>query len=283
MGVLLLAGAFWYRGNYNKKIQAARTENKIQLFTEQLDIKIPLAFEGQTITNQIKVRSFERTIKEPIDYDIAVELSKLEANKKLLANEKVWPVPINKTALGEKPQPPYTIKMVIYNDQLINSSFIVQAKKLVSSSTLFTVKSTSLNDIIEEPNTHELFFAGQIVIESEKEISLLDGARRSSASSTPSNIDTAPTSQQNIIDIIQTNATSSLSGATSTATTTPKYSTAITKYKLQKRSGPGSSYPSVGSINENITLIYIEEQNDYTKVQQENSLFWLKSEYLDFK
>lgn len=162
IGIVLVAGAFWYRSNEKTQQQAKLATQIIQYTkTQSFDLKIPVAVAAKEYTpDRAQGRILENTIQASGGYNEAVANSRRIAEKELEQQESLWFEPVS----PEQTEFPMTIRWLVYSEQAANELFLKEVEKSNKEKVDFALNNIEKFGIEETDNPHIYYLNGKITL-----------------------------------------------------------------------------------------------------------------------
>lgn len=291
IGIIVVIASFAFR-SYSAKKAINMANNDLFPNKKIIEYQLPLLLDTtERKADKINVKTYRRTIKEPMEYDAALALAEFEANKKIVNGEKVWPEPLNKVTDKNKLIFPLEINLLIYPENDCRTIFINKIKNIIKQE--FLINSFAITGISRDEKTGNYLMSSKIEIAAKNVIDDKDIAAITGVSSSTKEINSISTSTiiQNQPRITTNSESVNESSSIPTAALADKAIGSSTEAISQKvrvkeeiyvRTGPGKSYSPLGKTKPGTIYEFIEEKDGYYKVRlNEKDTAWLMALYME--
>lgn len=153
-GVTLMSLAFWMRAQDAKKKLLENPYGDEVLFGARkvIEMKTLVTLDNKAYTSEkIRARIFKTEIKNPMNYEEVLELSKSDIEKQISAGETYWKNHLNEVN-KESLIFPLTLEWLVYPEKDINQVFLFNLKNQQQEE--FLLNSITLTDVVKEGDNY---------------------------------------------------------------------------------------------------------------------------------
>lgn len=267
-GLLAVFLGLVYSKHYKSILEQQRKEKVLQFIqTQKIMFKIPVAVsQSEYNIDRVKGRIIEKVIASAGDYQEAVNISRIEAQKMLTEGEKLWKESINKSAADQKPLFPAVIKWLAFIEEDVKTLFLKEVDKLN------TKKISYAFNIIEYLNVESIENSNVFLIVCEGSLSLNEPIEQTPTAQIQGNGD-----EQGVSTTTNNNNTN---GTSSPAVKPMILITETETGWLNVRQGPGTNYAVKTKVYPGESYPLLEELTGWYKIKmKDGSSGWVLSKY----
>lgn len=148
IGLVLIGGAFWYRGFSAKKAKSKMaTNSNLFAYTQTFYASTTISTDAKFKPDEIPGRVIVKSIEKPDALDKAREKSFEEAKKEVKSDETVWKDPFIEIKDRNHIIFPLSFEWLVYSEGKINEFLMGEAKRNLRPGEKFLFKSVEINKI----------------------------------------------------------------------------------------------------------------------------------------
>lgn len=256
IGIILIVGAYWFRGSSKEK-GGKEPQSQIEQYTkvQTFELKIPVAVDSSEYTSDmVEGRIIENIIESAEDYNKAVVDSKTAVEKELKEGEKLWLEPVSE--LLDEVTFPVTIRWLVFVEEDANSLFLEEVNKLNKENIEFRLNNIKKNDIEATDDPNIFYLVGGVVV------SLNELIKTEDEMEAPEWGEVLESEEE----VVETSASISIK-ETETGW-------------LRVRGGAGTSYQEITRVYPGETYLLLEESSGWYKIKlDEEREGWIAGRY----
>lgn len=281
LGVLAIAGAYWYRSmvknKQEKAVPAAVVFAELQSFPYKLTVAIG---EEAYVDGSLRGRIVNDQISGGSDFNEVLNTSRRKVASELALEEEVWPDPLNELIDKTKVNYPITLRWLVLNKQEAVKLALATVDLVNVDKVPYEFNAITKTKIEKTDSLDKLYLYGEITVSVNQKIVNTRVVDLSSLStSTIDSVEQFTTSTKELV-------TSTMAIETSSLEMSDKQ-VVITKTEtgwLNVRAGAGKNFAIVTKIYPGEVYVYQDKQGEWLKiVLTDGKPGWILAKYTEIK